>query len=77
MKIIIRIIALPYIMIACLIPMIRNYCQYIYSFLRYGGEWISYTKTLNPKSIKELLEDKIKEDQLKQLDNEVDKSKEI
>lgn len=59
MKIIIRIIVLPFIMCFCLIPMIRQYSQYIYSFLRYGGEFIPYTKTLNPPCIKELLEDKL------------------
>ncbi len=59
MKILIRFIALPFIMIICLIPMIKQYFQYIYRFLRYGGEFITYSKTLNPLTIKTLLEDEL------------------
>ena len=62
MKILIRLIALPFVMAICLIPMIRMYIKYIYQFTRYGGEWISNNETLNPKSIRELLEDKLKQD---------------
>lgn len=50
-EIIVRIIAFIPFSVTVLIYFITMYLKYIYSFIRYGGETVNYTKNMNRKTI--------------------------
>lgn len=43
-KIILRVLAAPFVFFIILIPTSFNIIKRVAMFLRYGGEWINYTK---------------------------------
>ena len=51
----IRIIVSPLVLLICLIASLRDAIRQFILFLRYGGEWINYSKKVNPDTIQDLV----------------------
>lgn len=59
-KLLLRIIALPFVLVLVLITAVSNSFYTAYLFLRWGGEWITYKKGTR-KSINDIFEQLTKE----------------
>ena len=57
LKIIFRLIALPFYAIVLIISLIRVFILHMIHFIIYGGEEIAYNKTFNPQTIAALLQE--------------------
>jgi len=58
LKFIFRIITLPLIVALWIIARIRDCIIISYCYLRYGGEFLTFNKEVNPKTIYEMLNEK-------------------
>lgn len=59
LKLLFRIITLPLIVGLWIIARIRDCIVISYCYLRYGGEFITFNKELNQKTIYEMLNEKL------------------
>lgn len=55
-KLFFRVITVPLILLIYFIARIRDSITLGYCYLKYGGEFLTFHKNLNPKTILELLE---------------------
>ena len=60
-KIIFRVLALPFYIALLTIILVRYLGTFAYRFMVYGGETITYTKDLNPLTIEKSIKQLIKE----------------
>ena len=59
MKILVRIVAFPFVFALSLIAAVVMIAKFNYAYLRYGGEFITYEK-LKPETIKDVLSKYVK-----------------
>jgi hypothetical protein len=57
LNLIVRLLVVPFIMVIYLIARIRDTFTVGYLFLKHGGEFLIYQKNINPKSIRDALEE--------------------
>lgn len=50
-----RVLALPFAIGVILVGFIRALFMFVYAFMKYGGEWTTFTKEVNRHSILELM----------------------
>jgi len=64
MKIVFRIIALPFFVVLALIAALRLWVKYIVNYIKYGGEFVAFTNIQTPTTIQDSLNKLIENQQV-------------